>query len=169
MASATTRTYRPALLSRRTEVIGWILFVLALVGALVSGRYTQLPTWVYIGAGVSFIVAAGLSLGSWMDRRTVLEFWEEDLEFRNGLRNIKLGWRDVQSMQLRRSPMGDGVQVSGGRGRFKFTVSGGVRLPDTRQGRFGFANGDEIIKEIVRRSGLSLMSHNNSGHYCARS
>lgn len=169
MPAPKNRTYRPDVLSRRNELIAWSLVALALVGSLVSSRYAQLPTWVLIGVGVLFIAAAGLSLGNWMDRRTVLQFSDEGLEFRNGLRNVKLGWRDVQAVQIKRSGMGDGVQVSGPKSRFKFTVSGGVRLRGKRQAKFGFANGDEIIKEIVRRSGLSLINHDGSGYYYARS
>jgi hypothetical protein len=169
MASPKDRIYKPDTLSRRNEIIAWALLALAVVGAAVSSKYTYLPVWVYIGIGVLFVAAAGLSLGNWMDRRTTLQFSDEGVEFGNGLRHVKLGWKDVQSVQIRRSGMGDGVRVSGEKSRFTFTVSGGVRLKGKRQGKFGFSNGDEIIKEIVRRSGLSLVSRSGAGYYYARS
>jgi hypothetical protein len=169
MSSSRDRTYKPDTLSRRNEVIAWGALVVATIGALVARTYTQLPVWVYIGLGVLLVAAAGLALGNWMDRRTSLEFTDEGVEFSNGLRHVRLGWRDVQSVQIRRSGMGDGVRVSGEKSRFTFTVSGGVRLRGKRQARFGFANGDEIIKEMVRRSGLSLVSHSGAGYYYARS
>jgi hypothetical protein len=174
MPSPKERTYRPDLLSRRNEVIAWGLFALALLGGLISTWYVQsvggeLPTWVYAGVGVVFVVAAGFSLGNWMDRRTVLKLADEGLEFSNGLRHVKVGWRDVSSLEVKRSPMGDAVRVTGPRSRFSFTVSGGMRFGGKRRSRFGFSNGEEIIKEIVKRSGLSLTGQNASGYYYARS
>ena len=169
MSPSKTRTYRPNFLSRRNELIAWVLAALGALGSLLASRYTELPQWLLVGVGVLLLAAAGLSLGNWMDRRTVLEFREEGLEFRNGLRHIKLGWRDLRSVEVRRSGVGDAVQVTGAKSRFKFTVSGGVRLRGKRQAKFGFSDGDEIIKEMVRRSGLALVSQSAAGYYYGRS
>ena len=169
MTSQTEKVFRPDVLSRRNEWIAWGVFFAAAVGTLIIRNFQALPTWVYIGLGVLFVLAAGLSLGNWMDRRTTLQFTPEGLEFKNGLRHIRMGWKDIQSMQVLPSSMGKGVRVIGTRGHFSFTVSGGVRLGGKTQGRFGFPDGDTIIKEIARRSGLPLVSHNGGNSYYARS
>ncbi len=169
MAASTEQVFRPEVLSRRNEIIAWGVFVVAALGVAIFRNYDALPFWVYLGLGLLFLLAAGLSLGNWMDRRTVLQFTREGLEFRNGLRNIKMGWREIEALQVLPSSMGKGVRVTAGRGHFSFTVSGGVRFRGKTQGRFGFAGGDEIIKEIVRRSGLPLVSHQGGSYYYARS
>lgn len=169
MAPQKTLVYRPDVLPRRNEFIAWGVFLLAGAGVLVFRVTTELPAWVNYGIAVLFVLAAGLSLGNWMDRRTQLELSAEGLEFQNGLRHIKMNWQDVQAVQVAPSSLGTGVRVTASRRRFSFTVSGGVRLLGKRQGKFGFAEGDEIIKEIVRRSGLSLAGHNGATYFYARS
>jgi len=169
MVSEADKVFRPDVLSRRNEIIAWGVFFAAGVGTLIFRNYQTLPAWIYFGLGVLFLLAAGLSLGNWMDRRTVLRFTKEGLEFTNGLRHIRMDWRDIQSMQVLPSAMGKGVRVTGNRSRFTFTVSGGVRLGGKTQGKFGFSDGDTIIKEIARRSGLPLVSHNGGNYYYARS
>jgi hypothetical protein len=169
MAAPTEQVFRPDVLSRRNEIIAWGVFIAAALGTVIFRNYQTLPNWIYIGVGLLFVLAAGLSLGNWMDRRTVLQLSSEGLEFKNGLRHVRMGWRDIQSMEVLPSNMGKGVRVTGPKGHFSFTVSGGLRLGGKTQGRFGFPDGDAIIKEIVRRSGLPLASHSGGRFYYARS
>jgi hypothetical protein len=171
MTSPKTQLYRPDVLSRRNEFIAWGSFATAGLGVLFFQNYgnADLPQWVITGVAVLFVLAAGLSLGNWMDRRTSLQISAQGLEFRNGLRHVLLGWREVEALQIRPSRVGNAVRVTGRRARFSFTVSGGVKIRGKTQGKFGFSNGDEIIKEIVRRSGLSLVSHTATSTYYARS
>jgi len=171
MASTKTQVYRPDVLSRRNEFIAWGSFAAAGLGVLFFQNYANavLPQWVTFGVGVLFVLAGGLSLGNWMDRRTSLQFSAEGLEFRNGLRHIQMSWQEVGALQIMPSRLGKAVRVTGRKGRFSFTVAGGLKIRGNTQGKFGFANGDEIIKEIVRRGGLSLISHSAATTYYARS
>jgi len=169
MATPKSQIFRPDVLPRRNEFIAWGVFILAAVAFLIFRTNDQLPAWVAYGVALLFVLAAGLSLGNWMDRRTQLAFSVEGLEFQNGLRHIKMSWRDVQSVQVAPSGVGKAVRVTASRGRFSFTVSGGMRLLGKRRGKFGFGEGDELVKEIVRRSGLPLAGHNGTSYYYARS
>jgi hypothetical protein len=171
VTSTKTKLYQPDVLSRRNEFVAWGSFALAGLGVLFFQNYADaaLPQWVLTGVGVLFVLAAGLSLGNWMDRRTSLQISAEGLEFRNGLRHIVMVWREVEALQIKPSRVGNAVRVTGRKGRFSFTVSGGVKILGKTQAKFGFSNGDEIIKEIVRRSGLSLVSHTAASTYYARS
>jgi hypothetical protein len=43
-----------------------------------------------------------------------------------------------------------------------------VKIQGEVKGHFGFTNGDEILREIVLRSGLEIIDHPGEGYYYAR-
>jgi hypothetical protein len=147
--------FHPELLSRRGEFVAWGL---ALVVA---------ATWVILrlyGQGVSifllileaFLLFAGLSisLGNWMDRRSMIRLDREGITFDNGLRHAALHWQEIHRVQVFPTEWGKKVMVLGGRTHFEFRTLAEVKVQDEVKGRMGFADGEKILQHMIQAAHL---------------
>lgn len=169
-----TVEYRPVLLSRRGELIAWALALL--LGAVwafleLTGKtvFVAMPI-LEILLGFS---AAGISLGNWMDRRSVLRLDGNGLTFQNGLRDVRLFWNEVQEVRAWPSQWGKKIEVIGnslssGRQHFGFRTLGEVKVQGEVKGRMGFEKGDEMLRQIIQHSELQQINHPGPGYYYAR-
>ena len=103
-----------------------------------------------------------------MDRRTVLVIGEDSLEFRNGLRRINISWQDISEVRVNPSQWGKKVQVYGQRTYFSFRTISEVKVQNEIKGRFGFEQGDDILRQIILHSGLEIVERQGEGYYYAR-
>jgi hypothetical protein len=159
------QTYHPELISRKGEMIAWATALLVVIGWLIlylSGRNVTAA----IPFLVVFLVFSGLaiSLGNWMDRHTSLVIDEHAIEFRNGLRHIRALWSEIKEVRVTPSQWGKKVQVYGERVYFTFRTLSEVKVQGELKGRFGFARGDEILREIVLRSALVIVERPGEGY-----
>ncbi|MBM3145256.1 MAG: hypothetical protein FJ010_09855 [Chloroflexi bacterium] len=150
-----SREYRPELIPRKGERIAWLLL---------------LPSLIYLGVGIwsddglawlpvifvllVFLSAGSITLGNWVDRKTVLRLAPEGVSFRNGLRNVSLNWDEIQEVRVLDSTWGRRVQVWGPVTHFAFRTLGEVWMQGELKGRMGFADGESILKMILKSSGL---------------
>ncbi|MBU0513061.1 MAG: hypothetical protein KJ638_15350 [Chloroflexi bacterium] len=163
------REFRPELISRRGELIAWILSIIALVSLGVALIWGAGMSW----AGIIFVLilllsAGSISLGNWVDRKTVLSLSLEGVSFRNGLRNVSLKWDQIQELRLLPDRWGVRVHVWGAESRFNFRMLGEVKVRGELKGRVGFAEGESILQEILESSGLQENEQNENGRYYAR-
>lgn len=166
--------YRPLLLPRRGEYIAWTLALL--VGAVwlfleVTGRVIFLAMPVLM----IFLLfsAASISLGNWMDRRSVLQLDSTGLSFQNGLRDIHLRWNEIQEVRAWPVQWGKKVEVIGAKtdgvkAHFGFRTLGEVRVKGEVKGRLGFEKGEEMLRVIIQHSGLEIVEHPGEGYYYTR-
>jgi hypothetical protein len=163
------RIYHPELIPRRGEMIAWI-------GTLLTGL-----TWILLGiSGQQVVVMIPLlfflllfsafiiSLGNWMDRQTTITLEEEAVEFRNSLRRTRLSWADIREIRVLPGRWGNKVQVYGDGRYFTFHTLGEIRLRGDLKGRMGFEKGEEILRQLVLRSGLEIVEHPGDGYYYVR-
>jgi hypothetical protein len=147
--------FRPDLLSRRGEFVAWGL-------ALVVTA-----TWVILrlyGQGVSIAVplldafllfsALSISLGNWMDRRTVIRLDPETITFGNGLRHAVMRWNEIKQVQVFPTNWGKKVRVLGSRAHFEFRTLAEIKVQDEVKGRMGFVEGESILQNIIRSADL---------------
>lgn len=152
------REYRPQTISRRGEWIAWALGLVALgVWGILTVRFGRAPTLTAILTIFLLLSGGAISLGNWMDRRTVLRLHPGGVHFYNGLRTVDLAWEEIERVQVHPSNWGDKVHVVGQEGHFSFRTHGEVRARGEVQGRMGFEAGEEILQTIVARSGLQEM------------
>ena len=161
--------YRPELISRKGEVIAWGTATLVVIGwsiLFLSGRsVTSAIPFLAV-----FLLLSGLaiSLGNWMDRHTLLVLDEHAIEYQNGLRHIRTLWTDIKEVRVIPSQWGKKVQVYGEKAYFTFRTLSEVKVQGELKGRFGFAKGDEILREIVLRSALEIVERPGEGYTYAR-
>lgn len=169
------REYQPERLSRRGEITAWILA--AVVGAawLVVWLNGSRPGAAFPLLEAFLLLAAlSISLGNWMDRRTRLRVDESGVAFTNGLRNVTLTWSEIDQVRVLPGGWGKRVQVLGrsDQGKpayFSFRTSGVVRVQGEEKGRMGFEAGDEILQEMIERSGLQAVERTVRGEIYSRS
>ncbi len=163
------RIYHPERLSRRGEAIAWISFLLIVVGwaILVLSGQRVIPAVPIMGV---FLLFAGLSisLGNWMDRKTEIRMDNDGIAFTNGLRKVYLDWEQIKQVRVILTRWGRKIQVFGEKSFFEFRTLGEVNVGGETKGRMGFVKGDEILEEMIRRSGLQIVDRSTEVYYYAR-
>jgi hypothetical protein len=161
--------YRPELISRRGEYFAWGMALLSLAAWLVLHL-----TNTSIFGGLSFLTVLlvfsgmAISLGNWMDRRTILRVESNGVWFDNGLRRVFLHWSEIRQVQVIPSSWGKKVRVIGESGHFDFRTLGEVWLQGEVRGRLGFEKGDEILSQILSETNLKLAKDAENGEYYGR-
>jgi hypothetical protein len=167
---AEVRTYHPVLLPRNGEFTAWGLSALSILGLVFLNLWSEsIPLWVLVLVLFLLFAALSISLGNWMDRKTRLEISENGVSFENGLRKVALDWLDVQKVQVAPTRLGKSVTVIGDAAHFTFRAGGEVSFQGKERGKVGFVEGQDILQEIVEKSGVTLVSENADGRvYYAR-
>ncbi len=152
------REFRPELLSRRGEVFAWVCAGLATLGWLVLA-WTARPVSPVIPVVAVLLILSALviSLGNWADRSTRIRLDRTGIRFQNGLRKVELPWQDISEVRVIPSQWGKKVHVYGERRGFSFRTLAEVRVQGELKGRFGFAQGDEILRGIILNGGLEIV------------
>jgi hypothetical protein len=126
----------------------------AAFGLYFLGLRQALPFWAWFFVGFLTFSAASISLGNWVDRKTLIRIEPGGVLFENGLRKTQLDWNDIQEVRTAPARWGTSVQVIGTRGHFSFTTLGEMQLLGQVRGRTGFVQGLAIFDEIIRCAGL---------------
>ena len=171
------KEFRPELIPRKGERVAWLLLLLALVYLAVGIWSADGLTWVAVlFVTLMFLSAGSITLGNWVDRKTVLCLNPEGVSFSNGLRNISLNWEDVREVRVLDSAWGRRVQVRGTdtstdpgrRAGFTFRTLGEVIMQGELKGQIGFAEGESILNKILEMSGLQKIETTEKASYYSR-
>jgi hypothetical protein len=173
-SSSDRQAFKPELASRRGELIAWGSAVLVngtWIGLLLFGQ--PLSFWLLILGIPLLLVAAGMSLGNWMDRHTDMTLDMDSIFFSNGLRNVQLKWFEIQQVRVLPAQWGKKVQVLGEQSYFGFHTLGEVTANGKVLGRTGFVDGERILKQILNRAELREirqieLGNQQEGYYYSR-
>lgn len=168
-AVADVQEFRPEQLPRRGEWVAWTLTAVAFAAWLILAL---LDRPVFLGfmllAWVLGLSALAISLGNWMDRRTLIRLEPQGIHFENGLRNTSLLWDEVQTVEVYPSNIGDKVRVLGEKSHFTFRTLGEVHMQGELKGRMGFARGAQILEQILKKARLKETRRGGEGYYYSR-
>ena len=163
------KIYRPVLTSRRAELIAWISSLLVVILWLVLGATgQQVMLAIPVIAVVLFAASLSISLGNLMDRKTELRIDNSRVAFTNGLRNVQMTWEEIQEVRTVPARWGKKVQVIGKKSYFGFQTLAEVTVLGEVKGRFGFVQGEDILRQIVLNSQLHIVERPGEGYYYAR-
>ncbi|MCP4139415.1 MAG: hypothetical protein GY755_03840 [Chloroflexi bacterium] len=163
------KEFRPELSSRRSETTSWVLaLVVAFAIALMKWKIGEAPTIAWVFGAFLIFAAFSISLGNWMDRGTVMGLDESGIAFENGLRQVALSWPDVKKVNVIPVRWGKSVQVIGDESHFEFRTLGQVQYQGEMQGKLGFAEGETVLKEILKKTNLGLEKEEKGRYYYAR-
>lgn len=166
--------FHPERIPRRGEFIAWGCALL--VGtAWLALRVNARPVHTAVPILTIFLLLSGLSisLGSWMDRKTRIRLDETGIGFQNGLRNIRLGWEDINQVRTFPARWGKKVQVFGEQAFFEFRTLAEVKYQGELKARLGFEKGEDILHQIIISAGLQPNEHrgkiaDGEGYYYVR-
>jgi hypothetical protein len=148
--------FKPELVSRRSEFIAWGSAILVNGAWLLLFIFNQsLSFWLPILGIPLLLIAIGISLGNWMDRKTILRLDVDGVYFSNGLRHVSLTWDEIKEVRVLPAQWGEKVQVFGEEAYFGFHTLGEVTANGRVLGRTGFVKGDQILEHVLEKSGLS--------------
>ena len=165
----TGQIFRPETISRQGERTAWILTGFAvIVELLLLWRFSRLPGWATLLTIFLLLSAVLISLGNWVDRKTILILEPDGVEFHNGLRNVTMRWDQVETVNVIADRWGQRVHISGTEGKFNFRMLSEVEIQGKVGGKMGFPKGETILKEIIHTSGLSLVDNKDQDRYYAR-
>lgn len=149
------KVYRPELSPTRGELIAWgLAAVCVTTWGVIRWQTGSVPLGVTIFTLVFLLAALSIRLSNWMDRRTEIRLDEEAIEFRNGLRKTTVPWKEMTEVRIIPARWGQRVQVLGEMDHFEYRTLGEVKYQGEVRGRMGFAEGQEILDTILRRSDL---------------
>jgi len=149
------QTFSPELLSRRGEATAWSLAMVAAAGLYFLSQRQTVPYWAWFFVAFLVFSAASISLGNWVDRRTLIHLESGGVAFENGLRRTHLVWNEINEVRTAPARWGISVQVIGGQAHFSFSTLGEMQFQGQVRGRTGFAQGKFILDEIIQSSGLT--------------
>jgi hypothetical protein len=163
-AEPVVHEFRPTLISRRGELIAWLGSLIVGVGWVVLAIFGQgvnlLIPIVFI---LLTLIAASISLGNWMDRKTRLSLEPAGVAYHNGLRNVKLNWSEIQEVRVLPAQWGRKVQVIGDQAYFSFFTLGEVMANNRLIGQTGFADGEMILEIIIENAHLNQIEPSQAG------
>lgn len=163
------QVYEPELIPRRGEVIAWACVLLLALGMAVMLLSGQALSWLVVLLAAALLFSALLiSLGNWSDRKTVLHIDGAGIELKNGLRQVRLGWNEIHEVRVIPSPWGNKVEVYGEKSHITFRTLAEVKVRGELKGRFGFVQGEEILRQIVLNSNLEIKDDAGAGYIYVR-
>jgi hypothetical protein len=162
------RTYHPELLPRQGEINAWLFALLAGLALGLLHLQGVVPVFSWIFVLFLLVSALSISLGNWMDRHTTLRLSAEGVSFENGLRRVHLTWAEITEVRVAPARWGEQVQVIGEQAHFSFSTLGELQFRGQNRTKVGFAQGQEILKEILNASGLTKKQHNDQYAYYSR-
>lgn len=163
------KIYIPVLASRRGELIAWgSSFLVVILWLVLGATGQQVMLAIPALAVVLFVSAMSISLGNWMDRKTEMRIDNSSVAFTNGLRNVEMAWEEIQEVRAIPARWGKKVQVIGKKAYFGFQTLAEVIVMGEVKGRFGFIEGDDILRQIVLNSQLHIVERPGEGYYYAR-
>lgn len=162
------REFRPELMPRKGEFNAWVLAIGLGVGIyLAASVWSELPSFLWIFEGVMVFSAPAISLGNWMDRRTVLHLDADGIAFVNGLRSLRLNWIDIQNVAVVQTRSGKRIQVQSEQSHFTFKTLTVVSMLGQTV-RSGFADGENILQSILQAGNLKLTKESEGVYYYTR-
>jgi hypothetical protein len=168
MSEKSVRVFRPEVQPRRSEIVAWGLAFASLVGLLLLNLGGMIFFWAVVFVLFLFLAAVSISLGNWMDGRTIIKLSDDSVSFQNGIRNVALPWHSVTSVTTGPARWGEKIQVMGERSHFEFNTLGEVVFQQEVQGKVGFPDGKEIKEEIIQKCGLTSVVKKGDSYYYSR-
>lgn len=159
-----THVYTPERMARRGEWTAWLLtLVMCLTWMVLVLMEQPVPKSVSFLTFFFLIAALGISLSTWMDRRTYIRLHPEGIDFSNGLRNVQMPFDQVRRVEISRGGWGKKVRVTGERAYFEFRTLAQVKYQGETKGQMGFKDGEEILSILLDAARLHAQEESQSG------
>lgn len=148
--------------------MAWVAGLGMLVGLYLGiNRWGEIPFVFWLFAGLLLFSAFSISLGNWMDRRSLIRLDADGIAFENGVRSVRLTWPEVQNVAIVQTRLGKRVQVQSAQSHFTFKTMGESTI-GAQQFRTGFADGQEILDTVLKNCDMKVTAEKDGMVYYAR-
>lgn len=148
--------------------MAWLAAIGLFLGLfLVTERWGPQSFVYWLFAGLVGFSAVSISLGNWMDRRSIIRLDADGIAFQNGVRSVRLTWPEIQNVAVIPTRLGNRVQVQAAQSHFTFKTMGESTLGNQSL-RTGFADGQEILATILKECNLKVKMEKDGMVYYAR-
>jgi hypothetical protein len=155
-------------MSRKAEWLAWLSSIGLFMGLIIASAGSDTISILLWGFAYFLIFSAGsISLGNWMDYRTVLRLDADGVAYQNGLRSVSFKWDEVQNVAIVPTKLGKRVQVQGAQSHFTFKTMGELKMGNQWL-RAGFADGEEILARILEKCRMIVKAEKDGIVYYAR-
>lgn len=155
-------------MSRKAEWLAWLSSIGLFMGLIVASTGTDTVGILFWGFAYFLLFTAGsISLGNWMDSRSVLRLDTDGVAYQNGLRSVNFKWSEIQNVAIVPTKLGKRVQVQSAHAHFTFKTMGELKMGNQWL-RAGFADGEEILAHILEKCGMILKAEKDGMVYYAR-
>ncbi len=145
-----------------------LTLIVGLALGILHWRLGSVPTMAWIFFGTLGFAALSMSLGNWMDRKTLLRVDGNGVSFKNGVRDVRFGWDDIRQINVIPLQWGKSVQVIGDGKHFEFRTLGEMQYQGEVRGRLGFAEGEAVLQYLLEQTALSLLKEEKGRYYYGR-
>ena len=167
-AMDSVQEFHPEQISRKGERNAWILTGVSIAAYLLLWRISE-PSVLLLVMVIFLIISAFIiSLSNWIDRKTTLILSTEGINFNNVLRSVHMNWDEIEQIQVLPDHWGKRVLVFGDQAHIRFRTLSDVEFRGKVRGQIGFHDGEAILEQIIRYSGLISTENENQGHYYVR-
>lgn len=161
---STDLSYKPIINSRRSELMAWIFSI-----SLIVIQFAQPVTGFFKVGGILLAIffllsAIIISLGNWTNRKTVLRIREVGIDLDNGIKMITFKWQDIIRIEVFTGRFNDKISLITESGRMNFDIAVSDDNKSATSQRFGFQEGDEILKILLDRSKVSQQKVDAEGY-----
>ena len=158
----------PELISRRGESNAWMLTgVVSAAMAIMYWKLESIPVAAWIFWALLLFSGLSISLGNWVERKTIMQIGADGIMFQNGLRNVDMSWHEVKKVNVLPLRWGKSVQVIGESAHFEFRTLGEVEFQGESRGRLGFVQGEDVLAQILKSSSVVLQKEEKGAYYYA--
>ena len=155
-------------MSRKAEWLAWLSSIGLFMGLIIVSSTAGPVSLLFWGFAYFLLFSAGsISLGNWMDRRSVLRIDADGVAYENGLRTVHFKWPDIQNVAVVLTKLGKRVQVQTAQAHFTFKTMGELAMAG-QLFRAGFADGDEILARILEQTKMVVKAEQDGMTYYAR-
>jgi hypothetical protein len=163
---STPQEFHPLIGNRRTELFAWILAIIIISMSWFrpnASGIRQLFTFVLVGFfGLS---AVFISFGNWLDRHTSLTLTDLGIEYKNGIRHVRMDWAGIKEVRIFPSSKGSKVIIYNSSKHLSFQTLTEISTDGKVKIRYGFEKGEEILEMILRKSNLRDVEKRHTERY----
>jgi len=115
--------------------------------------------------GFFCLSAVFISFGNWMDRHTSLTLTDIGIEYKNGIRHVRMDWAGIKEVRIFPSGKGCKVFVYNSFGHLSFQTLTEISTNGKVKICYGFEKGEEILEAILKRSKLRDVGKHHTERY----
>jgi nicotinamide riboside transporter PnuC len=162
-------TFRPAPISRKGEIIAWLLTLLiGLVSIIVKMQSGHFPCLTILLLVFFLIAAILISFSHWADSKTLIRVTPPQLSYQSPFRKIQQDWDQVLEINAQKTGRFWRIVVNLEQSFFSFKVNAASELKTQPEQVLALPQGDRLVRIICGMANLLQIQNTEENWICKR-